>query len=222
MLIVIGVLIVFIAALLFWKNFLTVSGLFTGGTKTQPPVTTTTGKNTTADLVDQAKNTPGAKTEVIERTDGAAGPEQKAAVVMVPNSNPIDVTTGEVLSRDGKTVAKQGGRAGDPDAVLQSSSIDPAKLPPGAVKLIVGATAITPAEFTVSPGQLVILGVTAADSPEIFKFDDPSLSAIAAGLTPNETIVLNFTAPTQPGEYVYYSDFINHRARGSVGKMIVK
>jgi hypothetical protein len=159
------------------------------------------------------------KTEV-NGTTTSTSTEQ--AVVVAPDSNPISIETGEVLTRDGGKEADNTLQAGDPNAPIQSEPIDPSKLPESAVKLSMSPTSVTPKSFTVKAKQAVALSVTAESSIEIFKFDDPSLAAVALGLKPGETRVITFNAPDKPGNYVFYSDFAGHRATGAEGLMIVQ
>jgi hypothetical protein len=144
------------------------------------------------------------------------------AVVVAPSSNPISVESGDVLTRDGTTEANNNATPGDPNAPLQSDVVDPNKLPESTIKLTMSPTGVTPKEFTVKAKQAVALSVTAESSVEIFKFDDPSLAAVAVGLKPGETRVITFNAPDKPGEYKFYSDFAGHRSTGAEGKMIVQ
>ncbi|MDD4902579.1 MAG: hypothetical protein PHE24_05605 [Patescibacteria group bacterium] len=233
MLIIIGVLVVFIAGLLLWRNYFAAKmaaqnppGAQTGEA---PPSSIEAGKKATEKLIEETKNlaaAPGAgniaQVITVNRVngDGTKTPEQ--AVVVAPQSNPISETTGEVLTRDGSAAVANGTRAGDADAPLQSAPIDAGKLPPSSIKLVINPDSIIPAEFTVSAGQAVVLSVNAASSVEIFKFDSPLLAAVAMGLEPRQTLVINFNAPTIIGEYVFYSDFAGHRQFGAVGKMIVQ
>jgi hypothetical protein len=144
------------------------------------------------------------------------------AVVVAPESNPISVTSGDVLTRDGGKEADNDLQAGDVNAPLQSDPVDPTKLPESAVKIVMSPTAVTPKEFKVKPKQAVALSVTSESSVEIFKFDDESLSAVAVGLKPGETRVITFNAPAKPGIYKFYSDFAGHRSTGAEGIMIVE
>jgi len=231
---VIVVLLIFIGGIFVWQKYF-VSVLV----KNQPvannnqeamAASIAAGAQKTQDLINQAKqlasvNKPDNIAQVItvKRTDVASGTVTEQAVVVAPHSNPISEKSGEVLTVDGSTVAKAGTRAGDSNAILQSAPIDSSKLPTDAIKLIMNPTSIIPAEFTVSVGQVVVLSATAAaSSMDILKFDDPSLSAVAIGLMPHQTLEITFNAPTKPGEYTFYSDFANHRQYGAVGKMIVK
>ena len=230
MLAVIGVLIVFIAGLLLWENFSAPKAPVSqpnanGGNEAAPKSSVETGVQQTKNLIEETKklansNDPNkaAKVIMVVRDDGSSG----QAVVVAQNSNPISVDTGEVLTRDGSAVAKAGTRAGDSDAIVQSGAIDPAKLPASAIKLEVSPSAIVPAEFSVSPGQAVSLAVTAIGTLEVFRFAGSDLSAVAAGIPAVGTVVLTFNAPMKLGEYIYFSDYLDYRARGAVGKMIVK
>jgi uncharacterized cupredoxin-like copper-binding protein len=53
-------------------------------------------------------------------------------------------------------------------------------------------------------------------------FNDPSLSAVAVGVSPRETRAITFNAPSTPGEYPFVCDVPGHAGRGEVGKMIVE
>lgn len=144
------------------------------------------------------------------------------AVIVAPESNPISMETGDVLTVSGDSEAKNDTIAGDANAPLQSEPVDPVKLPESTIKIVMSPTGVTPKDFTIKPRQAIALSVTAESSLEIFKFDDPSLSAVAMGLKPGETRVITFNAPDKPGEYKFYSDFAGHRSTGAEGTMIVK
>lgn len=159
------------------------------------------------------------------RTDGTGtttSTTTEQAVLVAPESNPISVASGDVLTRTGDKQANNDLLAGDINAPLQSEPVDPTKLPESAIKIVMSPTAVVPAEFKVRPKQAVALSVTSESSIEIFKFDDSSLSAVAIGLKPGETRVITFNAPEKPGSYKFYSDFAGHRATGAEGVMIVE
>jgi hypothetical protein len=229
---IIVALLIFIVGILFWKTSpANIANNLTPPVITEeiPKSSIEAGKEKTQNLIEEAKKLaagigPGkiAQEITVNRTDVASGTVAEKAVVVAPQSNPISEKTGEVLTRDGTEVAKTGIQAGDANAPLQSAPIDPSKLPASAIKITINPESIVPATFTVSPGQVVVLSVTAASSVEVFKFDDPSLSAVAMGLMPRQTLAINFNAPAKLGEYTFYSDFSGHRQTGAVGKMIVK
>lgn len=109
------------------------------------------------------------------------------------------------------------------NAPRQTAPITVSDLPSTAIKLNISATGYTPNNFTVKPGEVVTLSVTSIDTQtHVFKFNDPSLSAIAVGVAPQETRAITFNAPTTPGEYSFYCWVPGHSGRGEVGKMIVK
>ncbi len=159
------------------------------------------------------------KTEV-NGTTTSTSTEQ--AVIVAPDSNPISVDTGFVLTRDGGQEADNTAQAGDPNAPIQSEPVKVEDLPESAVKISISPTSVTPKSFTVKAKQAVALSVTAESSIEIFKFDDQILSAVALGLKPGETRVITFNAPDQAGKYIFYSDFAGHRSTGAEGIMIVE
>jgi len=69
----------------------------------------------------------------------------------------------------------------------------------------------------------VVLSITSGDEwTHVFKFEDESLKDAVVGVAPNETRVITFYAPDEPGEYEFHCDLPGHTARGETGKMIVK
>jgi uncharacterized cupredoxin-like copper-binding protein len=219
MVIVISALLLFIAVLLFWKNLsmsvLPLVNIQIGQTSKN---SLKAGKEATKGFIEETKKDKTAQIIVVNKKDGSS----EEVLIVAPQSNPISVATGEVLTRDGSKAANNMARPGDVDAPLQSAPVDVNKLPDGTIKLVVTPISINPAEFTVKAGQAVVLAVTAAGSVEIFKFDDASLTAVVVGLEPRQTRVITFNAPNKPGEYVFYSDFAGHRSAGAVGKMKIK
>lgn len=229
----IGVLILFIAGLLIWKNYsrpVDLKNVPAANIEGAPASSLEKGKQETKNLIDEVKqladgNDPDKIAEVITvtRVDKNGSTTEEQAVVVAPQSNPISAETGEVLTRDGKKASDSATVDGKRTGPLQSAAItDPSKLPEGTVKLIITPTGFSPSEFTVNAGQAVALSVTAQNSIEVFKFDSPLLSGVAIGLVPNETRAITFNAPVEIGEYPFYSDFGGHRQMGIAGKMIVK
>jgi plastocyanin len=146
----------------------------------------------------------------------------RTGVRIADGGSPIDSQSGKVMTEDGKE-ADNSADPGTPEAPTQSFITSEEDLPESVIKMRITPTSIEPAEFSVNPGQAVALSVTAAgDATEIFRFDDPSLKAVAVGVAPGKTRVITFNAPTEEGEYTYYSDVANHRARGAEGVMIVE
>jgi len=150
------------------------------------------------------------------------GTSTKQAAVVAPGSSGIDTETGSVITEEGEE-AKNDAMPGSKDAPKQSFSIeDPEDLPQSTIKLTVYRDRIEPEEFTVNANQAVSLALTSGDRTHIFRFDDPDLQAIALGIGPEETRTITFNAPSNPGEYAFYSDMANFRDLGAEGKMIVK
>lgn len=140
--------------------------------------------------------------------------------VEVPGANPIkdDVvvtSAGEVAQNNAEPMA--------PEAPQQTEAIDKEQLPESVIKVGVSAAGFSPDSFEVKAGAPVSLAVSSTDEfTHVFLFDDPSLSAVALGLGPQETRAITFNAPSQAGEYFFHCDVPGHAARGEVGKMIVK
>lgn len=157
--------------------------------------------------------------------DGEEITKSIKAVEVAAGNNLIDVNTGEVIRRDGTKVDNAAAPAsqGAPSQSYPMENAD--SLPSSAVKLEVTSTSFSPNTFTVERGQAVIIAVTNVNEStfsEIFRFDDPSLSGIVIGLAKGETKSVTFNAPTQAGEYTFYSSMFDHRELGAEGVMIVR
>lgn len=147
-------------------------------------------------------------------------PEVPTGTPAAPQASPIS-EEGEVVTPAGEPV-KLNVEPGSPEAPQQSAPLEKKDIPAAAVKITMSPSGISPNIFTAQPGQAVTLSVTADESQtHVFKFDDPSLSAVAVGVGPGETRVISFNAP-KAGEYIFYCDVPGHRGRGELGKMIVK
>ena len=149
-----------------------------------------------------------------------AGTKTDQGTVVANGTNPIS-DTGQVVTKTGEAV-KLDVVPGTPDAPQQSNPVAKDALPSSVTKISVSAGGFDPADFTVKSGEAISLSITSSDSQtHVFKFDDPALLAVAVGVGPGETRVISFNAPAK-GEYGFYCDVPGHRARGEVGKMIVK
>lgn len=149
------------------------------------------------------------------------GEKTEQGIVAVPGTNPISEETGKVLTKEGAPV-KQDVEPGAPEAPQQSNIIAPESLPPTAIQLTASGLKFEPSSFEVKKGVPVTLSVTAVDRTYVFKFSDPSLSAVAIGIGPGETRAITFNAPETAGEYGFFSDVPGHTAGGATGVMIVK
>lgn len=162
---------------------------------------------------------------------GGAKPGEKPEGVIATGTAPVApgasvvTTEGEVLSAQGN-VAKNDVTPGAPEAPQQSAPITPEtlkELPKEAIKLTVSPSGFKPADFSVDAGSVVTLSVTSDEAQtHVFKFEDPSLSAVAVGIGPSETRAITFNAPEKKGDYIFFCDVPGHRGRGETGKMTVK
>ena len=150
-----------------------------------------------------------------------AGVVTPAGVVAATGTSPI-ATSGLVVTAEGKPV-KLDVTPGTPQAPQQSNPITkPADLPSKAIKLSISSAGWSPKEFTVSSGAAITVAVTATDNQtHVFKFDDPSLDAVAVGIGPGETRAITFNAP-KAGTYKFHCDVPGHSGRGETGDMVVK
>jgi plastocyanin len=145
-------------------------------------------------------------------------------VKVAPGTHGIDVGTGRVVDNQGQEILNDVKPSG-PGAPSASFPLTEDQIPKSAIRLQVTSTSFSPNEFTVNRGQAVNLAVTNVNETtfsELLRFDDPSLKAVVVGVSKGDTISITFNAPTIAGEYTFYSDMLNSRGRGSVGKMIVK
>lgn len=145
----------------------------------------------------------------------------KDATVAVVGANPI-AKDGTVVTTEGVAV-KNDAVPMSPEAPKQTPPVAKEDLPASVIKLGISAAGWDPAEISVKAGAPVTLAITATDDfTHVLMFDDPSLSAVAVGVSPHETRAITFNAPSTPGEYAFHCDVPGHAGRGEVGKMIVK
>jgi len=154
-------------------------------------------------------------------TEEEINPVLKDSTVVIPGANPI-TKDNKVVTSEGKET-KNDVTPMSPEAPQQTAPVAKEELSKEVLQLGVSASGWNPAEFTVKKGEAVSLAITSTDTfTHVFKFDDPSLSAVAVGVGPAETRAISFNAPTQAGEYTFRCDVPGHAGRGEVGKMIVK
>jgi len=183
----------------------------------------------TQKLIDEATDKQSATRTITVSEPAVAGATSTSVkeikvVTVAPGTNPIDVSTGKVITEAGKVVNNAAAPA-SPEAPQQSFPMKVEEAPKSAVKLKVTSNSFTPNTFTVNRGQvvnLVVSNVNETTFSEVFRFDEPSLSAVVLGLAKGETKSISFNAPSKAGEYAFYSSMFDHRAQGAVGKMIVK
>ena len=82
-----------------------------------------------------------------------------------------------------------------------------------------------PKELTVETSTIVTITLQHMGStsiPHDIKFElDNGRTEASQKIRGGETNVLGFSAPAEPGEYVFYCSVGNHRSRGMEGKLIV-
>lgn len=145
----------------------------------------------------------------------------KEATVTVVGANPI-AKDGTVVTTEGVAV-KNDAVPLSPEAPRQTPPVVAADLPGSVIKLGISAAGWNPGEFTVNAGAPVTIAISSEDDyTHVFMFNDPSLAAVAVGVSPRETRAITFNAPTEKGEYAFHCDVPGHAGRGEVGKMIVK
>jgi plastocyanin len=146
------------------------------------------------------------------------GEEKSPGESVAPGTSPIS-DRGEVLTAGGEPV-DLGVTPGSPDAPQQSDPVSLGNLSGDVVKISASSVGFVPSEFEAKSGDAVTVAVTSTDSlTHLFKFSDPSLSAVAIGVGPGETRAISFNAP-KSGEYAFLCDVPGHGSE--VGKMVVK
>jgi len=147
----------------------------------------------------------------------------KASNVAAPGASAVS-TSGIVLTPEGKS-AQNDARPMSPEAPQESLPItDKSTITSDAISIKVTAMGISPKEFRVKASAVTHLLVSSGDQfTHLFKFQDPSLSAIAVGIGPGDpTRLMTFNAPAKRGEYQFICDVPGHVGRGELGKMIVE
>lgn len=80
---------------------------------------------------------------------------------------------------------------------------------------------LSPKELVVNSGDLVSLNVSSSDTVvHTLGFLDPSLASVQINVGPTDTRTINFTAPSEAGEYTYLCKVSDHESE--VGVMIVR
>jgi len=143
--------------------------------------------------------------------------------IAAPGASTVS-TSGIVITQDGKP-ARNDVAPMSPEAPQQSLPItDKSSVTTDVIEIKIAETGITPKEFKVKAGAVTHLLVSTGDQyTHLFKFQDPSLSAIAVGVGPGDSArLITFNAPTTKGTYQYFCDVPGHLGRGESGKMIVE
>jgi len=145
----------------------------------------------------------------------------KEATVTVVGANPI-AKDGTVVTTEGVAV-KNDAVPMSPEAPKQTPPVAKEQLAASVLKLDISSAGFNPTELSVKAGNPVTLAITSTDDfTHVFMFDDPSLSAVAVGVSPHETRAITFNAPSKAGDYAFHCDVPGHSGRGEVGKLIVK
>ena len=147
----------------------------------------------------------------------------KDATQEVPNSINLVTKDNKVVNLQGDVV-KTDVPMTSVEAPQQTGPLNKEDLSSKVIKIDMSLEkGITPAEFSVTKGAPLSIAVSSIDQwTHIFRFEDPSLSAVAIGVSAGETRAMTFNAPTKTGEYKFFCDLPGHAGRGETGKMIVK
>ncbi len=166
----------------------------------------------------------GTKPQIVSPPVGTAPapvPGSSESPPVVTGTSPV-APNGIVVNVFGKT-AENSAVAGAPEAPQQSGALEEEEVPGSAIKLVAKLDGFTPNSFEVSAGAAVTLSLASGDGfSYVLKFDDPSLQAVAIGVSATDVRAITFNAPSRKGEYTFYSDVPGHRDSGLTGKMIVE
>lgn len=154
--------------------------------------------------------------------------EDQIAITEIIKESVIMVDGADLIAKDGRVISPEGveiSTEASPNSVnspRQTPAVAKDEVPASAIKLDISATGWSPNEFTVKAGAPITISVTSIDGfSHSIRFDDSLLSAVAIGVSPNETRAMTFNAPIA-GEYSFRCDVPGHKNRGEVGLMIVQ
>lgn len=136
----------------------------------------------------------------------------KQAKEVVPGGS-LATKQGEVITETGQEV-KSEALPGSLTAPKQSRPLKEEEVPKDAIKLTMNSFGFIPNEFTVAPGSVVTLSVTARDERDSLVFKNTELIGITIDLSVNQTRAVTFKAPTVPGDYTFASLFYPDRKTG--------
>jgi len=109
----------------------------------------------------------------------------------------------------------------NPQQPQETEKLEAGSVVEGVVEITIDDYSFHPSEFTVETGQTVSVTFEGKNSAtHLIKFEDPRLSQVQL-LIGNYKKGIDFMAPEQPGDYVFYCDVSNHRSRGEQGVMHV-
>lgn len=146
---------------------------------------------------------------------------QESAQVVVPGSNPV--TGNNVVVAKNGAPAKNDAPVMSDEAPQQTGFLNRDELPEEVFQIEIGNGKISPASFTTRAGAPTVFSLSGADSfAHTISFDDPSLSAIAILVGPNQTKAITFNAPTESGTYTFRCMSPGHADNGESGEMIVE
>ena len=187
------------------------------------------GKNSNNGETPEGGNVPESQPYTPEGATTATGTEAGVAVPEVLKDATVSVVGANPVTKEGTVVTTEGVPVKNdavpmsPDAPKQTPPVAVTELPSSVLKLAVSAAGWNPKEISAKAGSAVTIAITSDDDyTHVFMFDDPSLAAVAVGVSPRETRAITFNAPSEKGEYTFHCDVPGHAGRGETGKMIVK
>ena len=145
-------------------------------------------------------------------------------VELAPGASPV-TEDNEVLAPSGEVASNQA-RAGSADApkpsqVLEEEQVE--EMLGWSIEVSVTKEGkYSPDSFTVTPGQVVNLILTApVDGPHSLRFSDKSMNGVSVAVRSGQSRAVTFKAPDSPGEYPWHHTSPGYKRKGFIGKMIV-
>lgn len=144
-----------------------------------------------------------------------------AAQAIIPGSNLISEDN-VVLTKDGQATRNDVPTMSE-EAPQQTGFLNRDELPEEIFQIEIKEGLIAPNTFTTKAGAPTVFSLTGIDSfAHTIVFEDPSLSALAISVGPNQTKAISFNAPSEPGSYSFYCLSPGHADKGERGMMIVQ
>lgn len=142
-------------------------------------------------------------------------------LILAPGASPV-TTGGEVLTETG-SVARNDVAVMSPEAPHQTNFLVEDDLPEESINIEIREDSFSPKSFTTSPNTATFISFSSKDGGvHTITFDDPSLSALAVLVGPNQTKGILFKAPSESGTYAFRCITPGHADKGEIGEMVVR
>ncbi len=142
-------------------------------------------------------------------------------LIVAPGASPV-TKSGEVLTETG-SIARNDAAVMSPEAPHQTNFLVEDDLPEESINIEISEDSFSPKSFATSPNTATFISFSSKDGGvHTITFDDPSLSALAVLVGPNQTKGILFKSPSEPGTYAFRCITPGHAEKGEVGEMVVR